>query len=65
MKRRAFLGALSAGLLTAPLAAGPEPGGKISRVGVLFGSPASSCIEALRQGIKDVGRVEGSTILME
>jgi ABC-type uncharacterized transport system substrate-binding protein len=37
----------------------------VARVGVLFGSPAPSWIEALRQGLRDVGLVEGRTVLLE
>ena len=65
MKRRTFLALLPGSLLAAPLAAEAQQAGKVPRVGVLFGSPASSWIEALRQGLREVGLVEGRTIVTE
>jgi putative tryptophan/tyrosine transport system substrate-binding protein len=66
MDRRRFLVTSVAGTLAAPLAAQAQQAGvKVPRVGVLFGSPASNWIEALRQGLRDVGFVEGRTILTE
>ena len=44
------------------LAADAQQAGNVARVGVLFGSPASSWIEALRQGLRDVGLVEGRNV---
>jgi putative ABC transport system substrate-binding protein len=66
MDRRRFLLTSLAGALAPPLAAQAQQAGvKVPRVGALFGSPASSWIEALRQGLRDVGFVEGRTILTE
>src|SRR5262245_21302048 len=64
MNRRAFVTGLGA-VLAAPLVAGAQQVAKLPRVGVLFGSPALSWIEALRQGFRDVGLVEGRTIVTE
>jgi putative tryptophan/tyrosine transport system substrate-binding protein len=65
MNRRRFLLTALAGALAAPPDAGARQTAKVPRVGVLFGSPASSWIEALRQGLRDVGLVEGRTVLTE
>jgi ABC-type uncharacterized transport system substrate-binding protein len=65
MDRRRFLLTSVAGAFAAPPDAGARQTAKVPRVGVLFGSPASSWIEALRQGLRDVGLVEGRTVLTE
>jgi putative tryptophan/tyrosine transport system substrate-binding protein len=67
MDRRAFL-AGSAALLAAPLAAEAQQTGKVPRIGFL--SPASSTtaphvVEAFRQGLRDLGYVEGQNIVVE
>jgi len=63
MDRRAFL-AGAAGLLAAPLAAEARPAGKVPRVGFLFfGSPGPSVeLDAFRQGLRELGYVEGQNI---
>jgi len=67
MDRRAFLGALAGGLLTAPLAAEAEQAGKVPVVGVLNSAvgPRSTTIDTTRQGLRDLGYVEGRTILLD
>jgi putative ABC transport system substrate-binding protein len=67
MERRAFL-AGAATLFAAPLAAEVQPAGKVARIGFL--SPASSTtaphvVEAFRQGLRDLGYVEGQNIVVE
>jgi len=63
--RRAFLGALA--LLAGPLAAEAQPVGTLPRVGYLFyGSPGSSReIDAFRQGLRELGYIEGQSIAVE
>jgi aspartate aminotransferase-like enzyme len=63
--RVAYFGVL-AGILTlvsAPIAAGAQPvAGKVSRVGVLGVTSAAGYarqVEAMRQGFRDLGYVEG------
>jgi len=59
VKRRAFLGAVTGGLLAAPLAAEGQQGGKVARIGCL-GSPRppfTHLWEAFRQGLRDLGYV--------
>ena len=67
MHRRAFLSGAVA-LLTAPLAVEAQQAGKVARIGFL--SPASSTtaphiVEAFRQGLRDLGYVEGQNIVVE
>ena len=66
MDRRAFAaGTLS--LLAAPLAAEAQRVSKLPRVGVLspFTSASDSFLEAFRQGLRDLGYVEGQNVLLE
>src|SRR2546422_10997360 len=59
---------LALGILAAPLAANAQPPGKIPRIGVLAaGSPATfiSRYEAFRQGLRELGYVEGQNIAIE
>ena len=67
--RRDFLFALGANALAAPLAAfAQQKRGKIPRIGYLDAVSASgstSRVEALRAGLRDLGYVEGKSILIE
>jgi len=58
---------LTLSLLTAPLAATAQQQGKVPRIGIL--TPASEAStplwEAFRQGLRDLGYVEGKTIILE
>jgi putative ABC transport system substrate-binding protein len=66
--RRAFLATLTGGLLAAPLAAEAQQAGKVWRIGYLDqGSAARNrpYLEALRQGLRDLGWVEGQNIAFE
>ena len=68
MNRRAFIGTLAGGLLAAPLAAEAQHAGKIPQIGYLSGfSPEydNAWFAAFRQGLQDIGYVEGKTILIE
>ena len=62
MDRRAFLGTL--GLLVAPLAAEAQQAGKVPRVGIL-GSARTPSWEAFREGLRQLGHVEGRSIVVE
>jgi putative ABC transport system substrate-binding protein len=62
MDRRAFL-AGAAALLGGPLAAETQPAGKVSRVGYL--STAGSVFEPFRQGLRELGYVEGQNLMLE
>src|SRR2546422_6630713 len=71
ISRRAFIGDLAGGLLAAPLAAvTAQPPEKVRRVGYL--NPGSSSdplrqrrLEAFRQGLRELGYVEGQNIAIE
>jgi len=66
MNRRTFVrGTL--GLLATPLAAQAQPAAKIARIGWLGVSPATNphLIEAFRQGLRDLGYVEGRNLVIE
>jgi len=66
--RRTFLAAFGGGILAAPLAAEAQQAGKLYRVGILSGgSPDkdSSGIEAFRNGLRELGWVEGRNVAIE
>jgi putative ABC transport system substrate-binding protein len=65
IERRTFV-AGSLVLLVAPLAAEAQPAGKFPRIGVLApGSPPSRSFDSFREGLRELGYVEGRTILIE
>ena len=64
MKRRTFLGVVAA----APLAARAQQPGKVYRIGVLESIPAaqnSANLDALRNGLRELGYVEGRNLVIE
>jgi putative tryptophan/tyrosine transport system substrate-binding protein len=68
--RRTFglLITLALGLLVAPFAAEAQPAGNLSRIGLLLlgsSSSFSSRLEGFRQGLRDLGWVEGQLIALE
>ncbi len=66
--RRAFIVALSGGLLAAPLAAEAQPAGKVWRIGFLSVQTSSVFkrqLNAFRQKLRDLGYVEGQTLVIE
>ena len=64
--RRAFLGIVAGGLLAAPLAAEGQEA-KVPRIGHLNTNLATNphLLEAFRQGLRDLGYVEGRNLLIE
>ena len=67
MDRRAFVGGLAAGLLGAPLVAEGQQVGKVYRIGFLSSSGCPILPEILgplRQGVRELGYVEGQSILI-
>ena len=68
ISRRAFLGTLTGSLLAAPLAAEAQQTGKVYRIGYLSASSSTTgrtVIEAFRQGLRELGWVEGQNIVID
>jgi len=66
MDRRRFLLTSLAGALAGPLAADAQPAGKVPRIGVV--APAGlhdPDVEGFRQGLRELGYVEGQNLLVE
>ena len=66
--RRAFVSALTGGLLATPRIAGSQPVGKVYRVGYLSagsGTMGSPYAQAFRQELRGLGWVEGQSIVIE
>ena len=64
MDRRAFIGTLAGGLLTAPLAAEAQPAGRVIKIGILstVNPRTSTFFEAMVQRLRELGHVEGLVI---
>src|SRR6266852_3267101 len=68
MDRSAFIRTLAVFLLAGPLAAEAQAPAKVSRIGFLSSrSPADTAryLDAFRQGLRELGYVEGQTIAIE
>ena len=68
MDRRAFITVVGTSIFVAPLAAEGQPTGRVYRLGYLSASSGtlnSPYAEALRQGLRDLGWVEGQNIVIE
>src|SRR5712692_6789439 len=65
MDRRAFVGTISVGILFPPLVAEAQRAGKAPRVGVLRAGAPDLVIEQFRQGLRDLGWVEGQNVAVE
>jgi putative ABC transport system substrate-binding protein len=65
--RREFIGTLAGGLLVAPLAADAQQAAKVARIGWLALNLAAAphVPEAFRQGLRDLGYVEGRNVVIE
>ena len=66
--RRAFLSTLAGGLLASPRIADAQPAGQLHRIGYLVGGSAAAnpqFVEAFRQGLRELGWVEGQNIIVE
>ena len=66
--RRTFLAGTGAVLLAAPLATHAQQAGKVARIGVLYpggAAPLTHRMKAFRQGLRDHGYVEGTTIAID
>jgi ABC-type uncharacterized transport system substrate-binding protein len=67
MDRRAFIRSLAGGLLAAPLAADAQQARKVPRIGWLPVNLAAAPhnLEPFRQGLRDLGYVEGRDLVIE
>ena len=68
MDRRAFIRSVVSGLIAAPLAARAQQAGKVHRIGFLGNStPAleTNLVGPFREGLRELGYVEGRNILIE
>jgi putative ABC transport system substrate-binding protein len=66
VNRRTFLGAIPLAVVTAPLAAEAQQAAKIARIGYLAPALAAGpVLEAFRQGLRDLGYVEGRNLVIE
>jgi putative ABC transport system substrate-binding protein len=67
MERRSFIEVIAGGLLASPLAAEAQQAAKVPRIGYL--SPNLAALphvpEAFRQGLRDLGYVEGRNVVIE
>ena len=68
MDRRAFIGYVTGGVLAVPLATRAQQAGKVHRIGFLGNStPAleTNLVGPFREGLREVGYIEGRNILIE
>ena len=69
MDRRTFISGVTLGFLTAPLAAEAQQAGKVARIGYLVTGALEALeptrVDALRQGLREHGYVEGQNVLIE
>src|SRR3972149_898077 len=66
ISRRAFLATAGVGLVSAPAGARAQPAGKIHRIGFLsLQSGLTFTTEAFHQGLREVGYVEGRSLIIE
>ena len=56
---------LTVSFIVAPLAAGAQQRAKVPRIGILSSDAASTREEAFRQGLRDLGYVEGQNVAIE
>ena len=65
--RRTFIASMIGAVLSAPLAIEAQQSGKVPRIGFLFyGSPGPSPeLDAFRQGLRELGYIEGQNIAIE
>ena len=65
VNRRRFLLTSLAGTVAAPFAAGAPHATTIPRVGVLLNSPVTENLPDLRQGLRELGYIDGQTIALD
>ncbi len=68
ISRRAFIGSVTGGLLTAPLTARAQQTGKVYRIGFLEAGSSSAnrlFLDAFQQGLRELGYIVGQQIVVE
>jgi putative ABC transport system substrate-binding protein len=67
MDRRTFMAMLTGGIVAAPSDTEAQQAAKIARIGYLAGNLAANphLLEAFRQGLRDLGYVEGRNLVIE
>jgi len=67
MERRTFMAMLTGGIVVAPFAAEAQQAAKVPRIGYVAPNLAASphFHEAFRQGLRDLGYVEGRNVVIE
>ena len=68
MDRRTFIGGVAGGVLGAPFTLLAQQSGKVPRIGLLARTSAESLsplLDSFRQGLRDLGWIEGKTISIE
>jgi putative ABC transport system substrate-binding protein len=67
MDRRTFIASVTIGLLAVPLAAQAQQAAKVARLAYLGNDPTASphLLEAFRQGLRDLGYVEGRNVAID
>src|SRR2546422_11527785 len=67
LERRAFMAMLTGGIVVAPFSAEAQQAAKIARIGFLSLNQGANPLlhEAFRQGLRDLGYVEGRNVVIE
>ena len=65
MDRRTFMGGVAGGLVALPTTSGSQQAARLPRIGVLFPGKTGTGTEVLRQGLQELGYVEGRTVVIE
>jgi ABC-type uncharacterized transport system substrate-binding protein len=64
MDRRAFIAIVGGGIFAAPYAVEAQDSAKIPRIGMLGGAPGP-LVDAFKQGLRELGYIEGQNIVVE
>ena len=65
MDRRIFISCLAGGAFAWPFTSEAQQAARVPRIGVLYAGKTGTGTEALRQGLQELGYVEGRTVVIE
>jgi hypothetical protein len=65
MDRRTFISRVTGGVLAVPFAAETQQAARLPRIGVLLPWKEGTGTERLREGLRELGYVEGRTAVIE